>query len=51
MYTAGYVILTLIVNAPLCGPLMKILGLVKLSDEQLEMRAQVGGGGYGKSSK
>ncbi|KAG1668999.1 hypothetical protein FOA52_000592 [Chlamydomonas sp. UWO 241] len=41
IFIAGYVILTLIVNAPLCGPLMTLLKLDHLSPQALSMRAHV----------
>ena len=44
IFTAGYVILTLIINAPLCAPLMTVLKLDRISEEQLQMRRHVRGG-------
>lgn len=44
IYIAGYVILTLIVNAPLCGPVMTLLKLDHINEEQLAMRKHVGTG-------
>jgi hypothetical protein len=41
MYTAGFVILTLVINAPLAAPLMTLLQLSKVSDEQILMRNHV----------
>ena len=35
----GYVILTLLVNAPLCGPLLTLLKLDRLSEEQVRVHA------------
>ena len=43
IFTAGYVVLTLIINAPLLGPLMTILKLDRISEEQLHMRRHVRG--------
>ena len=45
LYIAGFVILTLIVNAPLCAPLMTLLGLDRITQEQLQMRRHVSGQG------
>ncbi len=41
MYTAGFVIMTLIINAPLSAPLITFLGLNKINHEQLIMRGHV----------
>ncbi|GIM04957.1 hypothetical protein Vretimale_9399, partial [Volvox reticuliferus] len=41
IYTAGYVIMTLLINAPICGPLLTLLGLDKIRQEQLAMRGEV----------
>jgi hypothetical protein len=41
IFTAGYVILTMIINAPLCGPLMTALKLDRISEEQVHMRRHV----------
>ena len=41
IYTAGFVIMTLLINAPLCSPLMTLLKLDRMSEEQLQMRIQV----------
>ena len=37
----GFVILTLLVNAPLCGPLLTLLKLDKVSEESILMRRHV----------
>lgn len=37
----GFVILTLLVNAPLCGPLLTILKLDEVSEESILMRRHV----------
>ena len=39
--TTFYVILTLVLNAPLLGPLMTIMGLNKVTKEQLHLRKRV----------
>lgn len=44
IYIAGYVILTLLVNAPLCGPVMTLLKLDHSTEEQLAMRKHVSRG-------
>ncbi|MEW5302839.1 MAG: hypothetical protein WDW36_005582 [Sanguina aurantia] len=41
IFTTGYVLLTLLINQPLCGPLLTVLGLNKVKQEQLHMRHQV----------
>ncbi|MEW5312414.1 MAG: hypothetical protein WDW38_004051 [Sanguina aurantia] len=41
IFTTGYVMLTLLINQPLCGPLLTVLGLNKVKQEQLHMRHQV----------
>ncbi len=41
IFIAGFVVLTLLVNAPICGPLMTILKLDKISEEQLTLRNHV----------
>jgi hypothetical protein len=45
MYTAGFVILTLVINAPIAAPLMTLLKLSDVSDEQVLMRNHVSGSG------
>lgn len=42
IFTTGYVLLTLLINQPLCGPALTLLGLNKVKQEQLHMRHQVG---------
>jgi hypothetical protein len=41
MYTAGFVLMSLIINLPLCAPLITFLGLNKINHEQLIMRGHV----------
>ncbi|KAG2448639.1 hypothetical protein HYH02_006526 [Chlamydomonas schloesseri] len=41
IFTAGYVVMTLLINAPLAAPALTLLGLDKVRQEQLAMRGEV----------
>ena len=43
LMTALYVVATLVINAPLLGPLLTVTGLNKVTKEQLHLRRRVRG--------
>lgn len=48
LWTTGFVLMTLLINAPLLGPLLNLLGLTTATQEQLAARRQASGDAVGE---